>query len=564
MFLKLLIYFSMGKQIGSRKMNFLRDFSNQRREELRRRGQRADPSISISITFSRGGLFTETLPPVFTVIKRWTDKNLEEEMTIEAKGQNLEYGNGGNSGFLLQVARNFLSRYKYVYIPAIKDLDVFQELMKNLQYSIFDLDEKIQKSFNNEVESFNRHLSAATELLKKDFSIATGISLHFSLPSSIPDLFQSIRIETMQAEYGGLSMNIDALGDGLRLRMIPTILDYIASKSKHRFLWGFEEPENSMEFRRASEMFERCAEKYQKNSQIFITTHSPAFISTNDERCSLFRAIKISSKTVITNVDQTKSSGIDDLTLAEELGHIAIMSQFHQIIQEKIAEAAAAKIYSEKLALQAAELEVLISNFLKPVVITEGKTDVLILSEAWDKLFPEEDRPFDIISCDTTSSTSNIGGSGGVGTLSKHLCSIFPSAPRVTIGIFDNDADGQKSFHLDRNFTEHQGSSWVKAHTNQRAFAILLPPIADKQKLIDARNFPIEFMFDEIYLKKNVGGYGLRLIQQPVFCNGIRIDIPPTTDLLFVKIDSDSKLGFAQHVVPSSSNERFPQLQSTF
>nr|WP_245613185.1 AAA family ATPase [Skermanella stibiiresistens] len=564
--LKALNLFFNGETEWQEALNFLRDYSNQRSNEAKRRNPKTRPSISIAVTFSRGDFFEDALPATFTVTKTWFDGDHKEKISIYSGRQDPESKFSLESAYILQIVEIFLSRHRYVYIPAIKDLNVFQGLMKHLHRSIFELDEKIHKSFDNEVEGFNRYLKVTTESLRKDFSLATDISLNFSLPRSLPDLFQSILITTMQAEQVGTSMNIDALGDGLRLRMIPTILDYIAKKSKHRFLWGFEEPENSMEFRIASQMFQRCADEYRKSSQIFITTHSPAFISVDDPRCSLYRAIKAGGTTTITNVAHPHATDIDDLTLAEELGHISLMSQLRNLMHRKIAEAEEAKVYTKQFEAQAAELEERIKRFSKPVVITEGKTDVMILSTAWSKLFPNQNAPFDITSCDTTPENISTGGSAGVGTLTKHLCSVIPSVSTLKIGIFDNDGDGKKAFQLDRNFEIFPEKDWIKVHKNRRAYALLLPPIPEKQDWVEAENLSIEFMFDEEFLKTKIDDYGLVLKPGLLIMKfgSITVESSLSDQLQFMKVDSDSKMGFAEHVVPTLPERAFQNFKTVF
>ena len=136
----------------------------------------------------------------------------------------------------------------------------------------------------------------------------------------------------------------------------------------------------------------------------------------------------------------------------------------------------------------------------------------------------------------------------------------------LKIGIFDNDADGQKAFQLDRNFTAFLDKSWVKAHANGRAFALLLPPIPQKQELIEAQNFPIEFMFDEKFIKLEEKGHSLELIPQSITlqCNGIKVKSFLADELRFMKIVGNSKLGFAQHVVPSLPPEAFQHFKALF
>ena len=133
---------------------------------------------------------------------------------------------------------------------------------------------------------------------------------------------------------------------------------------------GFESQKIQWNFEELIKCFRDVLMSIKKFTDI-CHDHSPAFISVDNSRCSLFRAIKVGGNTAITNVDQARTSGVDDLTLAEELGHISLMSQLHQLMEQKIAEAEEAKAYTERLEAQAVQLEARIAQFSKPVVVTE-------------------------------------------------------------------------------------------------------------------------------------------------------------------------------------------------
>ena len=82
-------------------------------------------------------------------------------------------------------------------------------------------------------------------------------------------------------------------GDGIQAKLIPEILYFIALKEstlkqsnvvkgekiKKYFIWGFEEPENSYEYRNIKILANRFVKIFSKQAQIFITTHSKEFLS---------------------------------------------------------------------------------------------------------------------------------------------------------------------------------------------------------------------------------------------------------------------------------------------
>lgn len=66
------------------------------------------------------------------------------------------------------------------------------------------------------------------------------------------------------------------------MQFLSFLLWFIANKdNKHKYIWGFEEPEIAYEFQRQFRMSDIFTNVFSNNAQIFITTHSPAFINFN-------------------------------------------------------------------------------------------------------------------------------------------------------------------------------------------------------------------------------------------------------------------------------------------
>lgn len=54
--------------------------------------------------------------------------------------------------------------------------------------------------------------------------------------------------------------------------------------TKHKYIWGYEEPEIAFEFKRQFELLHLFVNDFTKVAQIFLTTHSPAFALSNDNQ----------------------------------------------------------------------------------------------------------------------------------------------------------------------------------------------------------------------------------------------------------------------------------------
>ena len=273
----------------------------------------------------------------------------------------------------------FLHSIQFHYVPAIKDKDYFSHLYGELQKTLWkakkstveikklDFEQAIQVETNNLMEEFKSSISASSKI---DFNPV------FELPSDLINLFRALVVQT-----GNVDLTLR--GDGLQAKLIPEILHFISQKeltltsagvrsgekSKKYFIWGFEEPENSYEYKNAQLLAEKFKSKFIDNAQIFITTHSFNFISLSSENISKYR-VWIDTKFSNSKIAKIKADAqgrfnfegnefkSDWQKLEEELGIFYLNSELEKIYKEQEEEL---KLTQKKL-----------SELSNPILYTEG------------------------------------------------------------------------------------------------------------------------------------------------------------------------------------------------
>jgi hypothetical protein len=488
-------------------IDFSEEFSHKRLEVVRKESVKGKQFIQIAVEFNRGDFFLNTLPERFKVIKTWHRDSPTPAVTDDIQS----YINSGKLETTIVKARGslqrFLNRISYTYIPAIKDKETFSGILGDLQDSMFEASQSAGSSLTSQITSFNTELKNQTEGLRDDFASSTGIEASISLPLSMGDLFQSFNVKT--DGLGGEFVSLDQRGDGIRVRFIPAIMNYIAQNSTKQHVWGFEEPENSMEFKRAFELNAKMRNVYSKNAQIFLTTHSPAFIDLKESDQSIYWTVRENDETKFHEVNEKSASdlfsGNIEIGLAEELGHIALLSNLHNRLSTAIVEANAVKAAGEML-----KSEFAISN--RPLLLTEGRTDPALITEAWKRL-RKIPTPFSVKSCNTMPADEPSEAAGAT-VLAGALKTVRADSPYLTIGLFDRDPEGMKEFALDKNFSVVKELQDAKIHKNNKSAAILLPFPESLQHFAMADNLPIEFLFNLSSLQKTFGGHGLRIMQR--------------------------------------------------
>lgn len=529
--------------------SFVDDYNFQRLREVRRESIKGKQYIQIKVTFIRGNRFEKTLPERFTVSKRWlrTDilpsvvsNDLEKRLTSEGK----RYNDRNKSSLTA-----YLNKIRYIYVPAIKDDETFNAILTQLRETIYN--DKLEN--DNEILAsmavLEERTSDVASELSEEFELATGIKTNLSTPKRVSELYQALGVDT---HIGENIIELDKRGDGIRVRYLPSILYYIARNSSHLYIWGFEEPENSLEYNLALKMAEDFRATYCNCSMVFVTSHSPAFIGlSGDQSCELYRCYQEGNCTKIVLLSRAEEMQ----QLSEELGYIRIQNELYSEYRRRVEE-------FEKIKHQKTQLEEELQRIRKPVLYTEGITDVLILNTAWNKLFGDRECPFEIKSCNVLDEA--VGSSAGCDILKELLITTRPDCPQIVIGLFDRDAQGKKAFQLSANFDIVE-DGW-KRHKNKRANGLLLPIPPGKEQFDAYSNLCIEFYFEKNDIDKTIDGRGLKL--RPVDLvqtfHGISVTRRTPTELHFFEIDKSTKRFFAETIVPSLPEESFVHFRRLF
>ena len=237
---------------NSKDTNFLLDYNKERLQEVRSESVKGKQYISIKIHFLNPGGFS-SLPEKFYIVRVWdrtgkivTEKhNLKQQFDagrIKAKSYNRCLGG----------LTKFLNRIEYTYVPAVKDERFFYYLLELLQKILFEKSRKNTISrIDNITGEFNAELNNITNDLSNEFQQITGIDSTLNFPTEIAELFQRLIIDTKSGIH---QIPLQNRGEGIRMRYIPTILNYISRNSKSFHIWGFDEPENSCEYSLAKEL----------------------------------------------------------------------------------------------------------------------------------------------------------------------------------------------------------------------------------------------------------------------------------------------------------------------
>jgi predicted ATPase len=496
--LKALNLFFNSKTDWGEDFSFYRDFSVKRLQQVRKETVKGKQFVSIEIEFECPTNYKNSLPQNFIVTRTWLrdSRRYQETNNLEylVKRKLLPASLDTAKRFLSQ----FLNRIHFEYVPAVKDRAYFTHLLATLQARL--LESPLDKNAGGLVNSLAANISNQIEQLQSDFQRATSIETFFVPPQELSSLFQSFLVST-KSKSNILSLSLR--GDGIQARYVPSVLHYISSISNDFFIWGFEEPENSLEYSFVSSLGNDFESIYSKWAQIFIASHSPAFISLHDSSTACYRVFKNEDdSTNIFPIHYGQKLNEHKNLLMNELGVLEIQKEVHELYSEKIMKL-------KEISVQVSELQKDLDKFRKPILLVEGKFDKNIIETVWSKLFNNSKPPFIIRVAD--SAKSNQGGAAGASSVKMMIEALHPEDDRKIVGLFDRDEEGIKVFgSLSKNFVLISNSSDMKQHRNGMASAMLLPSPGFRNDHVNAKNLTIEFMFpDEVIFKKTVDGRGL-------------------------------------------------------
>lgn len=276
------------------------------------------------------------------------------------------------------------NKIKFYYIPALKGPEVLRFILGEVgkRQLVADADIKV---LNDKVNDNVKDLAGIL------FDSAIKNETRFELPVLVRDFWEKLNIHTAYDQFSELDKEINPSakgkrnllrkeyyqvplllrGDGIKSKFIPPLLQWIQQHDDTSFyVWGIDEPENSLEFKKAQEVANLYFSKYAKTAQLFMTSHSLAFIFTDNHDVSILRCYK-------NNLGETKFEDFNDLfkeshkfELAEEIGALEIQKEFYKEWRDRDSEIT--------------ELNNTISSITRSVVFVEGEIDESYLKMTLD------------------------------------------------------------------------------------------------------------------------------------------------------------------------------------
>jgi 5S rRNA maturation endonuclease (ribonuclease M5) len=446
-----------------------------------------------------------------------------------------------------------INKIRYIYIPALKGEDV-------LQYILSLIGEQELVSENDILDlndSINKKTSDLQDILNSS-GIVIGTS--FGLPTLLSDFWQKLSVNTLYENFQKLDeeikgnnkdkplnpsqFNISLLnrGEGIKSKYIPPLLKWLDKNDKNKiFVWGIDEPENSLEFGLSDKLSRLYFNDYALENQIFLTSHSLAFINPPEN----IKVTPVVYKVYQNAFGATNFESFDNIfkdqnkiDLYEELGILTAQKEFIDAYRKTVLERDSLKNKFEEST--------------KPILIVEGKTDKWILEFAWEKLYPHKDCPFNIIPSGIyLDENESEGNSEQVRRAIEFLSSI--SKREIIIGLFDNDRSGNEQFRgLNKKiFEEHKISSQQRKHKKANVFGMLLPVPTSRRTFVDNRNLLYRFLVIEHYFSdiilRSQNLMGDRILDTDVF-----------------EIKQKPKTSFAEYGVKKLKAEDFNNFEALF
>lgn len=229
----------------------------------------------------------------------------------------------------------FLNKIHFIYIPAVRD--------KKFVHWLFLQFEELIKQDATQANGFSEAFSKLSDILRikseevsEEFERFIKLPTRASLSSQYSDILGavavnvgtkfSVSVSRVTKERRGAEIDLFSAGDGVLMSYVAFFIAHISKKiTKNYFIWGFEEPENSLEYSKIQSLAENFYNNFREKAQIFVTTHSPAFINLKDRESVQFYRVYLSGN------DNNMSSEIKTLS---ELQQLAQQTLFDENISE--------------------------------------------------------------------------------------------------------------------------------------------------------------------------------------------------------------------------------------
>lgn len=403
---------------SGRELEFDLDMSDQRKQEAR--DAKGRQFIWIKITFAIPANYRGALGNEIAIKRQWNrDGGLRETV----------FPSLDSAGKQARLTR-FLNDIDFTYIPAIKDLSVYADLIERM-YGAAAYSEPIKDATRQFVDA----IQAQTTSLSEQLAALFGTPARLAPPTAMGELFRNLDFAHGEDGHSLLRQK----GDGVKARHLPELLRFINESEARRkfYLWGFEEPENSLDLGAAEDEARRFASLAARpDTQVFITSHSPAFYlaegQSNSEvrRFFITKQIKNSKDVMEPN---NAASLIDEISDAEQRMENAGLLQLPFIIRRMKEHHDILEATKE----EASELRAALASLRKPTLFVEGKHDVSLFTEALNRIGAGEEISVKALGGTPQSPDALLNAVLHQGGLTAAAPSLF---------LFDDDRSGRGAF----------------------------------------------------------------------------------------------------------------------
>jgi len=241
--------------------------------------------VTIKISFI--GIGNGALKDDFWISREFGD-GIEGELEYKSSNENINNKIKAGDGNIIRQFTGFYNKISYIYIPAVRDRNFIKYLFQLFE-DIIRADTIKDKQLNQSIKDISEILQSKANDISTSFGEFINLYTSASLSSNMKDILGAVTINVenpdISEKYKEISnVDIFSSGDGILMSYIMYFIAYMSSKISNRYyIWGFEEPETALEYSKAQSLAENFFIDFSEKAQIFITTHSPAFIKLKDK-----------------------------------------------------------------------------------------------------------------------------------------------------------------------------------------------------------------------------------------------------------------------------------------
>lgn len=391
---------------NKKKIDFYEEFNIERKAEIKQLRQKQ--VISVKVFFINDTY--KNLPPTFYVKRTW-DKSGEMSSQTDDTETWRKNQNGISTTQVRTALSLYLNKFRFKYIPAIKENSCFNALLVELYNAIVDNKTGTAEEFESTLSDFNNKLSEVSQELSDFFLKTAGIRTTVAIPTTGADLAKRLAVSTYADVKGEDIIPLFNRGDGIRMHYIPAILNFISNLENNKWhIWAIDEPETSCEYSKSAKLAHDFVSKYAIRNQIFIASHSFHFISLKDKNVSRYRVFNKNNKSHISLIN---TELFEQEELKSELGILSLLDGLQEVYDN----------YQKERELIAANIAI-INQAEKPLLLFEGESDRILFQKAFTKQYPDEQNDYTYSEAADQKKNGDIVGEGAnalAGFLYSHI-----------------------------------------------------------------------------------------------------------------------------------------------